>query len=453
MFPSVKDEGDNPGGALVSPRRDAFAALRHTNYRRFAVGWALATFGVRMQGVAVTWEVYERTGSELALGFIGLAQALPVILLALWGGHVADTRDRKTVIVLSQLAMFACAAGLLCWSLWAWPTWLVYPLLALTGVAKAFNSPARGSILPQLVPTGVFHNAVTWNTTFFQVAAIGGPVLAGLLTAKFNSAWPVCTLAALGALMFAVSVVGVSPRPVAKATEPRSVRSLLAGFSFLRREQTVLAAITLDLFAVLLGGATTLLPVFAKDILQVGPAGLGVLVAAPYAGALITAQVLAHRPPFRRAGRALLWSVAGFGVATIVFGFSTHFALSLGALLALGAFDAVSVVIRHVLVQVRTPEDLRGRVAAVNSVFIESSNELGGFESGAVAHLVSPVFSAVSGGVGTLVVVAAIAWRFPALRALGELHEPADGAAPPAPSPAASPSPAAADGTAPTPAA
>ncbi len=405
-------------------KHDFAAALREPNYRRFAVGWLPSTTGARMQGVAVTWELYERTGSEIALGYVGLSQALPVILLALVGGHAADVHDRRKLVIASQIAYFVCSLGLAAVSLWQGPVWVIYACLVASGAAKAFNSPARGALLPLLVPKETFHNAVTWNSSFFQAAAIGGPVLAGVLLGAYRAAWPVCLLAAAGALAFAVSMTTVRPRQAQRPTEPRSWRSLLGGFAFLRRERTVLAAITLDLFAVLIGGAMALLPVFAKDILQVGPRELGVLNAAPYVGALIAAQVLAHSRGFKRAGPALLWSVAGFGVATIGFGLSTSFWLSLGLLVLLGGLDGVSVVIRHVLVQVRTPDEVRGRVAAVNSVFIESSNELGAYESGLVAHLWSPVASVVSGGIGTLVVVAGIALAFPALRRLGALKEP-----------------------------
>ena len=405
-------------------KHDPFAALREPNYARFAIGWLPSTTAARMQGVAVTWELYERTGSEIALGYVGLAQALPVILLALVGGHAADVRDRRLLVIASQLAYMVCALVLAAVSFWQGPVWIIYACLVASGTAKAFNSPARGALMPLLVPKDTFHNAVAWNSSFFQAAAIGGPIAAGLILGSWRAAWPVCLLSAAGALIFAVSMTTVHPRPAQRPAEARSWRSLLGGFAFLGRERTVLAAITLDLFAVLIGGATALLPVFAKDILHVGPRQLGLLSAAPYVGALIAAQVLAHSRGFTRAGPALLWSVAGFGLATIGFGLSTNFWLSLGLLGLLGALDGISVVIRHVLVQVRTPDEVRGRVAAVNSVFIESSNELGAYESGLVAHLWSPVASVVTGGLGTLVVVAGIALAFPALRRLGTLKEP-----------------------------
>ncbi|MFN0012623.1 MAG: MFS transporter [Phycisphaerales bacterium] len=413
-----------PGAEPPPPKHDPFAALREPNYTRFASGWIFSTMGARMQGVAVTWELYERTHSQLALGYVGLSQALPVILLALVGGHAADVHDRRTLVIASQMAYFLCSLGLAAVSLWQGPVWVIYGCLVLSGAAKAFNSPARGALLPLLVPKETFHNAVTWNSSIFQAAAIGGPVLAGLMLGVYHAAWPVCLLAAGGALAFALSMTAVRPRAAQRMSEPRTLRTLFGGFAFLRQERTVLAAITLDLFAVLIGGATALLPVFAKDILHVGPRELGFLNAAPYVGALIAAQVLAHIPGFKRAGPVLLWSVAGFGLATIGFGLSTNFWLSLALLALLGGLDGISVVVRHVLVQVRTPDSVRGRVAAVNSVFIESSNELGAYESGLVAHLWSPMVSVVSGGIGTLVVVAGIALAFPALRRLGTLKEP-----------------------------
>jgi len=224
-------------------------------------------------------------------------------------------------------------------------------------------------------------------------------------------------------LLFSISAAAVKPRASPRSAGRFTWGSMLAGMAHVRREKTVLAAITLDLFAVLLGGATALMPVYAKDILHVGPQGLGVLRAAPFVGSFAMALVLAHRPPFLRAGRALLWSVALFGAATVVFGLSTNFALSLGMLFALGAMDQISIVVRHVLVQVRTPDALRGRVSAVNSLFIESSNELGGFESGAVASIFGPVVSVVSGGIGTILVVIGVAWAWPEVRRLGRLKE------------------------------
>lgn len=406
---------------------DPYAALRIPNYRRFASGWMISTIGIQMLGVAVGWELYERTHSAFALGLIGLVQALPVIILALPGGHTADTYDRQRIVIFTQLFTTVCAVGLAVLSYYNGPVLAIYVLLMAAGCCKAFNSPARASLLPLIVPTEIFPNAVTWNSGAFQFAATAGPALGGLVIHWTGAVWPVYLITAAATLTFALSLSAVRPRTGHvrdPAADGLTFKAMVAGVSYLRQEKTVLAALTLDLLAVLLGGATTLMPVFAKDILHVGPTGLGLLRASPYIGAFLMALVLAHRPPFRHAGRALLGSVAAFGIATIVFGLSKSIALSFIALLVAGAVDNISVVIRHVLVQVRTPDAVRGRVSAVNSVFIESSNELGGFESGLVAKFFGPVVSVVSGGIGTIAVVAVIAWLWPQLRRLGPLFEP-----------------------------
>lgn len=407
--------------APVPAAADPYAALRWLNYRRYISGWSFSATGLHMMNAAVHWELYIRTNSPFLLGLVGLVQALPVILLALPGGHVADTHDRRRILIGAQISFALCALGLASVSFLKGPLWMVYGLLVISGCAKAFGSPARSALFPLILPESLFENAVTWNSFVFHVAATFGPIAAGLLIANIGGAWIVFLLTALGTLIFAGSLLGVRPKPHVGQTQPMSLKTLFAGAGFLYREKTVLAAITLDLFAVLFGGATTMLPIYAKDILHVGPVGFGALRAAPYVGAFMMAWILAHRPPLQRAGRALLISVAGFGALTVVFGLSTWFPLSLAALFVAGALDNVSVVVRHVLVQLRTPNDLRGRVSAVNTVFIDSSNELGGFESGLVAKLFSPVISVVSGGIGTILVVIGIAMAWPEIRQLGAL--------------------------------
>jgi MFS family permease len=410
--------------------------------------------GLQMQGTALLWEVYEKTGSPMALGWASLSRALPVILLALPAGQIVDLLDRRRILIGTQVA-FAAASALLCLgsALGAGVGW-IYVLVALTGCARVFNGPSRSSLLPQIVRPERFHNAVTWNSGVFQLSAMLGPLAAGGLIwlsaymgmgrdatgVAHGVAWPVYAIAGLSCVGFALACTRVRPYADLVAHRPgegraetiwRAIRpsvlvpGMLEGARHVWREKTVLGAITLDLFAVLLGGATALLPVYAKDILHVGPVGLGALKAAPFVGALLVALLLAHRRPFERAGRTLLCSVAAFGVCTIVYGLSTNFWLSLAMLGTLGAVDGVSVVIRHVLVGVRTPDRLRGRVSAVNSVFIESSNELGGFESGLVAHLFTPVISVVSGGIGTIVVVIVMAAWLPPLRRLRRIDAPA----------------------------
>jgi len=423
---------------------DPFAALRERNYRLFVAGWLPASIGLQMQSTALAWEIYERTGDPLSLGMIGVARALPTVLLALPAGRIVDLVNRQRVLVLTQIG-FTIANGLLALGSLAWErgqlgsgphaVWIMYLLIALTGCARVFNSPSRSSLLPQLFGSGaigpVFHNAVTWNSGVFQLAATLGPLLAGWLIAVAHVAWPVYAIAAAACLAFGMTASFMKPYPEEHHAHEtaRSILHLirpsvllpgmLEGVRHMWREKTVLGAIALDLFAVLLGGATALMPIYAKDILHVGPVGLGALRAAPFIGALLMAVVLASQPPFKRAGAALLWSIAGFGACTVAFGLSRNLWLSLAMLGLLGALDNISVVIRHVLVIARTPPRLRGRVAAVNGVFIECSNELGGFESGLVAKLFGPVISAVSGGVGTILVVLATALWLPALRRLG----------------------------------
>jgi MFS family permease len=434
------------GGDSATDKHDAYAALRVPNYRWFILGWLPASMGLQMQGTALGWEVYERTQNPLALGLIGLMRVIPVVLLALPAGQIIDLVNRRRVLMGTQVA-FAFASTLLVAASIGWERgWLgtmamslvtLYLIVALTGCARVFNGPGRSSLLPTILPGGaggeVFHNAITWNSGTFQLAATAGPLLAGVMIDVTGKAWPVYAVAALTSLWFAVTLrrvrplTGEGPAPAARGLwntiRPEVlVPGMLDGVRHMWREKTVLGAITLDLFAVLLGGATALMPMFAKDILKVGATELGVLKAAPYVGALVMAFILAHRRPFERAGRALLLSVALYGLCTIGFGLSTNFALSVALLVLLGAADNISVVIRHVLVSSRTPDRLRGRVSAVNSVFIECSNELGGFQSGLFAYWFGAVFSVVSGGVGALLVVAGVAWWLPELRRLGRLQ-------------------------------
>lgn len=414
------------------PPRDSYAAFRNANYRNYAVGFFSAAMGLQMIGTAVAWEIFELTHDVLNLGYMGLARALPVILLALPAGHIADTHERKSIIAWSQVGFAVSAIALLATSLLHGPIWSFYVILAMMGVVRAFNGPARGSFLPTIVPMEIFQNAVSWTSSIFQLAAVLGPVIAGVLLAYFKAAWPVYMLAVVGNAVFAVSVMRISPLVHAQPSGKYSLSSMFAGMAHLWKERTIFAAIMMDLFGVLLGGATALMPYFAKEILRIGEFGLGVLRAAPFVGAFIMGIILAHRPPIKRSGPALIWSVAGFGVATIGFGLSTDVYLSVAMLLLLGAMDNITVVIRHVLVQVRTPDNLRGRVGAVNSLFIECSNELGAFESGLVAKLTSTVFSVVSGGIGTILVATGVAAGFPELRKLGELKaDPPTPAEPP----------------------
>lgn len=403
---------------------DPFAALRVGEFRRFLFGNFLATFGWQMQTMAVGWELYERTRQTLHLGLIGLVQILPGILLALPVGHIVDRSDRRNVMRGALLTVAAGVLGLAAvshWELhWAW----MYVGLFVIGVARAFLQPARSALVPTIVPRVAFANAVTWNTSAFHLATVVAPWLAGKLIHWTHSARNVYLIDVTLILCFLGVLGTLAARPPAAAKEPLTARSLLAGLSFVWRTKLILGAISLDMFAVLLGGATALLPAFSRDILHGGPEELGLLRAAPGLGALAMSLVIAVRPPLRRAGPALLWSVAGFGVATIVFGVARSLPLAWAMLFLTGALDQISVVIRHTLVQMWTPDAMRGRVSAVNGMFIGISNELGAFESGYVAHLFhrssdltfGPTMSVVTGGIGTLVVVLLTAWQFPEVR-------------------------------------
>jgi MFS family permease len=402
---------------------DPYAALRFRDYRRFLIGRLLATMGQQMLDVAIGWELYDRTHSAFALGLVGLVLVVPIIALALPAGHAADRLDRRRIILVTQVVLTAGSLALAWLSFTRGPVALMYVCLFAIGIALAFNRPATSALLPQLVPLADFANAVTWNSSAFQIASVAGPALGGAVIGIRHHAGPVYVIDAVLSLAFFMYVLGVRGRPVERTREGMTLQSLLAGIGFVWRTKVILASITLDLFAVLFGGATMLLPVFAKDILHVGPAGFGWLRAAPSMGALLMAVVLTHRAPMQRAGRSLLWAVAGFGIATIIFGLSRSFPLSMVMLLLLGALDNISVVVRHTLVQMRTPDAMRGRVSAVNGVFIDTSNELGGFESGATAALFGPVVSVVGGGIMTILIVLLVAQLWPELRDMGPLHE------------------------------
>ncbi|MCZ7646413.1 MAG: MFS transporter [Planctomycetota bacterium] len=414
------------GDTHASTGHDPYAALRDGQYRRFLSGGVLSVVGGQMLNVAVGWELYERTHDALALGLVGLAQVAPVLLLSLPAGHLADRYDRRLICVLAQ-TLRACSTSFMLWiSLTHAPVEAVYACLFANGVSRACHAPARTALMPQLLKPGLFESAVRWNTSGFQLASTCGPALGGLVMHWAGAAWPVYAVD-LATTLINAGCIGSLRKPEGELKrEPLSMERLLGGLRFIWSAKVILAAITLDLFAVLLGGVTALLPIYAQDVLQAGPQGLGWLRAADSAGALAMALTMAHRPPIRRAGRTLLWSVAGFGLGIVVFGLSTNLWLSMLALAACGACDNISVIVRHTLIQLRTPNEMRGRVASVNSIFIASSNELGMLESGTVASLFGHVAAAVSGGVGTLLVVLFAALRWPELRKLGAIHEEHD---------------------------
>lgn len=400
---------------------DPYAVLRNRDLLLYLTGRFIASLGQQMLTVAVGWELYERTNSTLALGLVGLTQMLPMILFTLPAGHVADNHDRKRIILLTTFIIACASAGLTTISSRHADVFWIYFCLFLAGTARTFLWPASSAFLPHLVSRQQFSKAVTWSSGSFQLSSVAGPALGGALIAWTHRAAPVYAANTMASLLCLALMALVARRHVVALKEKMTLRSLVVGFRFVFASRIILGTITLDLFAVLLGGATALLPVYAKDILHAGPAGLGFLQAALPSGSLVCALVLAHRPPLQRAGRTLLWAVFFFGLATVAFGFSRSFWFSLVVLFICGATDNISVVVRHTLVQLLTPDEKRGRVSAVNSLFIGTSNELGGFESGTVAHWFGPVFSVVSGGVGTVLVVIAVALIWPEIRKYGRL--------------------------------
>jgi MFS family permease len=411
----------------TAANHDPYLALRFRDYRFLISGSFIAAMGNQMLALAIGYELYERTHSALDLGFVGLVQVMPVLLLSLPAGQVADQYNRKTIVFLSQFFLATMSVALTVVSYFQGSLLAIYGCLLLIGIGTAFNGPAARTLPTEIVPETAFESSATWSSSAMQIAFVVGPTLAGVLIALFNNATLVYALNAVAALIYVVLLLfvrgnAVGPRPVRKK-EPRSLRTLGQGAAFLRRSPIILAAITLDLFAVLFGGATTLLPIFAKDILQVGPTGLGWLRAAPSLGAICMAMYLAHRPPLQRAGMTLLVAVTTFGVATVLFGLSHSFLLSMAMLFILGGMDNISVIVRNTLTLLRTPNEMRGRVAAINGLFISTSNQLGGFESGLTAQLFTPMWSVVGGGIGTILVVLVVAIAWPELRNLTTMRD------------------------------
>ena len=412
--PSSSSEPPSSGSG-----RDPYAAFRSHTYRAYTIGWFIAMLGTRIQSVAIAWEMYQRTGDALSLGLVGLAQALPTMLLALPAGYLADRYNRAKLVMLSLALMTLTSIALAVLSYTQGSVELMYLFLFLDAAAVIMGRPARVAMMPQLVPASSFPNAVMWNTSMMQFTSVMGPALGGLVVA-FNV--PVAyVITAASSLVYLLMVARLKLPPATKPVGAASFKGLVAGMKFVWNTRIIFTMISLDMFAVLLGGAVYLLPIFAEDILQVGAEGFGWLRAAPAVGAVILGVSMVYLPPMQRAGRTLLWCVAAFGVATIIFGLSQSFWLSFVMLALTGAFDNVSMVIRQTLVQTLTPDEMRGRVSAVNSIFVGASNELGGLESGVVAHWFGPVFAAVSGGIGTILVVIGAAFLSPELRNYGAL--------------------------------
>jgi MFS family permease len=412
------------GPAAPAARVAWDAAFHHRDFRLFLAARFVSVVGIQMQSVAIAWQVYSITGRPMSLAWVGLAQFFPVASLSLLAGQAADRFRRRKILMLCQAAMAALSAALFVVAR-AGTTHVapIYAVLVGIGVARAFLGPANQSILPSLVPVSDFGNAVAWGSSSWQVATVLGPTLGGILYATLGGAAGVYSVASCCGLGALALITAMSGRPAAASASARARSSIFDGVRYVRGNPIVLGAISLDLFAVLLGGATALLPVYARDILHLGPWALGALRSAPAAGAAVTAIVLALRPIEGRAGAKMFAGVAAFGAATIVFGLSRSFLVSLVALVVLGAADMVSVFVRSALVQLATPDPMRGRVSAVNMVFIGASNELGEFESGVTAAWLGTIPSVVVGGLGTLLVVAIWMLRFPQLRRIDRLND------------------------------
>jgi len=417
--------------ASQDPRLAGRVAFTYPNFVNYTLARFFIVVALEMQSVAVGWQVYDITKRPLDLGYVGLAQFAPGFVLFLFAGHAADIFDRRKLLTCCYAGYGLCSALLLAIS-WRAPqsVHLIYVVLVFVGVSRSFSFPVSRAILPRLVPAEHFSNAVACNASTFQIATIAGPALGGIAYALFRGPEAVYALAVTVSILSIVLTLRIHPLPTSPekemaervtGKEPISLRTVLAGFRFIRERKLILGSISLDMFAVLLGGAVALLPVYARTILHTGPWGLGLLRSAPGVGAALMAIVVAHRPIHRRAGLTMLLAVAAFGVFTIVFGISHSLILSLVALFLTGAADMVSVIIRATLVQVATPDEMRGRVNAVDMLFIGVSNELGEFESGLTAQWFGTVPAVVLGGVGTLVVIATWAWLFPELRKADQL--------------------------------
>jgi MFS family permease len=434
-------------------RQGAYAVLRNADFTRYLGGRFVASLGQQMLVVAIDWELYQRTHSALALAMVGLSLMAPMILFTVPAGHFADTFNRKKIILIATLLLTLASVALALASACLFPVGWIYFFLFVIGAARTFLWPASAAFVTGLVPLDQLARAITFNSGAFQASSVAGPAAFGVVLAltpgavALNSAWPVYALNALASLVCFALIVPIKHEHKVKPVEPVSLKILAEGFRFVFENKIILGTITLDLFAVLLGGAVTILPMFANDIYHTGPGGLGWLRNAMAVGSVLCALVIAHRPPLQKAGSAMLWAVAIFGLATILFGLANTdcfgrwlslpqaawFWIAFTLLAIAGAVDNISVVVRHTLVQILTPDEKRGRVSAVNSLFIGTSNELGGFRSGIVAylfttptilgsaHATGAIISTVSGGIGTILVVLAVAWIWPEIRRYGKL--------------------------------
>jgi MFS family permease len=406
----------------------ALATIKIRDFRNFISARLFMTLAIQIQAVAVGWQIYKITGDPLSLGLIGLAEAIPAISVSLYGGHLADISDRKRILLFCASTLLICSVSLFALTLdistllndyGALP---VYAVIFITGIARGFIAPANFSFMPQLVPRHLYTNAITWHSTIWESAAVAGPAAGGILIDLFGLQTTFLIdsgLMILGLFFYAL----IPARPVPEVTSEQGViQKIRAGLNFVFSHQLILSAISLDLFAVLFGGAVALLPIFATEILNAGPHGFGMLRAAPAAGALLMAIWLTWFPIQKYLGKILLWCVAGFGFTMVAFALSENFWLSVFLLSLSGAFDSVSVIIRGLIIHTQTPENMKGRVAAVNSIFIGSSNEIGAFESGVAARFMGVVPSVVFGGMMTMLVVLITAWRSDKLRATNRIE-------------------------------
>lgn len=406
-----------------SKKHDPFAVLRYKEFNYFLANRFFLTLGIQMQSVIVGWQVYALTKDVFALGMIGLTEALPFIAVSLFSGHVADTFNRKYIILFFSFLFIIVTSFLLYFSfdstgvLKQFGTFPIFISIAFIGIIRGFISAAYPSFMSQIIPRSVYANAATWNSTVWHIASVVGPSLAGILIAVNYSTAYMVDISFLILAFIAFLFIKSKPLPIKEKTESL-FESLSAGIKFVFKNQLILGALTLDLFAVLFGGAVALLPAFADEVLHAGAVELGFLRAAPAIGAVIMALIIAYKPPTKNAGRNLFLSVGAFGLATICFGLSTNFYVALFFLFLTGAFDNVSVVIRHTILQLSTPDNMRGRVSAVNGIFIGSSNEIGAFESGVTARAFGMKPSIVLGGILTILVVVVTARLTPKLRKL-----------------------------------
>ncbi|HMG93441.1 MAG TPA: MFS transporter [Chryseolinea sp.] len=405
-----------------------YAALKLPDFRLFVSARFCITLAIQIQSVVVAWQIYELTHDPLSLGLIGLAEAIPSISVSLYAGHIADIVERKKIILVCVATLLLCSISLLFFTLdigkflLSYGAVPVYTVIFVSGLARGFLTPANFAYMPQLVPRELYSNAITWNSTLWETAAIGGPAIGGFVYGFFGikASYAADVFLMLTGLVLALNVEN-KPLPP-ESEEQGIIEKIRAGLRFVFNHQIILGAISLDLFAVLFGGAVALLPIFANEILFVGPQGLGVLRAAPGIGALVMAFYITHHPIKKNTGKILLYCVAGFGVCMILFGLSTNFWISLFLLVMSGVFDCVSVIVRGMLLQTLTPENMKGRVSAVNHIFIGSSNEIGMFESGLAARILGVVPSVIFGGCMTLVSVSMISWLAKSLRKLQRVH-------------------------------